>query len=95
MADNAIEKLYNEMTDNIYAAINPDGEEKKNKQADASNKCIADTIGKDKFLEIDDFINDRVFASEECGFVTGFKYAMRLMLACGGNMPVSSGETNS
>lgn len=96
MADNAIEELFYKLNAGLdYTDINPNGTKEYSKVCNENNKEIGKVIGEESFINIEDFIGAQSAAAEQYGFVTGFKYAMRLMLACGGNNSVSSGETNS
>lgn len=83
MTDNAISELYYALKDEYIASINPDGEQAIEKERDRIEQEIIKTIGENKTSEIDSFIGEGYFAFEHYGFVTGFKYAMRLLTASG------------
>jgi len=79
MTDNAISELYKKMFDKLH--IFESGKEQKNQILQKNDDEIANIVGTETFLEIDGFISAETGASEHYGFVTGFKYAMQLMLA--------------
>lgn len=82
MANEMIKNLYYDYSsyhdDCIHA---PEYREMLRTQRLISEKIMKKT-GEDLYSDIDEFITETESRSMECGFILGFKYAMKLMAEC-------------
>ncbi len=82
MTDDVISDLFYDMYDGLN--IFERGIKQMRDTVRKNDTEIKKIIGEDNFLEIEEFISTENSEHAHCAFVTGFKYAMRLVLACGG-----------
>lgn len=80
MTDNAIEKICKRFLNDKHYVKLPETI-KLNESMAEKNKEIGEIIGANLFDEILLILVNKENQCEEAGFVTGFKYAMQLMLA--------------
>lgn len=83
MTGNAISELYQHIGDEIK--VSDEFKEQLEKAECELEEKIIDIIGNDNFIKIQFLLINQNAEFQHYGFVTGFKYAIQLMLACAGN----------